>query len=54
MYTSHGQHIPNTDRDPIPPVAENCGGFNCCSVCLSEQEIFTPKVVSNASTSREV
>lgn len=57
MYTSHGHHIPGTDKDDNPPVADPCGGVENCSQCINETVIFSPTtrvVVRDASPTRSL
>jgi hypothetical protein len=36
MYTTHGNHIPGTNRELDQPVRVKCGGFEYCEACLRE------------------
>lgn len=37
-YTSHGHHIPNTQKDALPPIRARCGAISFCKVCKKEAE----------------
>lgn len=37
-YTSHGHHIPGTEKDFLPPVRARCGAISLCEVCRKEAE----------------
>lgn len=45
-YTSHGHHIPGTDHRNAPLVVKDCGGFNCCSICIDNLTHYSEPIKS--------